>query len=127
MMVIAEYYGMRLFLKLLKVPRHILFPVVLVLCIVGAFSSNNRVFDVWSIIWFALLGYGLTKFDFPTAPFIMGYILGDMFELNLRRALIITNGSYLGLFSRPISATVLIASAAFLIFMLIKRRTRTAY
>ena len=118
LMVVVEYHGMRLFLKILKVPRHILFPIVLVMCMVGAFSTNSRVFDVWSIIWFTLIGYGLTKFNFPTAPFIMGYILGGMLELHLRRALIITEGSYLAFFGRPISAVVLLASFAFLGMML---------
>ena len=119
--VVVLYFGMRFFLKVLKVPVQILFPIVLVMCMVGAFSANNRIFDVYTIIWFSLIGYGLTKFNFPSAPFIMGYILGSLLELHLRRSLIITNGSYLAFFERPIAAVIFACAGLFVAYTVYSR------
>ncbi len=121
LMVVVEYFGMKGFLQILKVPKHYLFPIVLVMCMVGAFSTNNRIFDVWSILVFALVGYALSKFGFPATPFVLGFILGGLFELNLRRSLIITDGSYWGFFTRPIAAVILLISVAFLAVLLYQR------
>ena len=120
-LIVVMYFGMRFFLRVLKVPTRILFPVVLVMCIVGAFSTNNRIFDVYSIIGIAVLGYALTKFKYPTAPFVMGFILGDLFELYLRRGLMVTDGSFLAFFTRPIAAVIFIISFVFLAFTLYGR------
>jgi putative tricarboxylic transport membrane protein len=120
-MLVVEFFGLPLFLKVLVVPKHILFPVVLAMCAVGAYASNNRVFDVWSIIIFAVVGYGMSKFRYPVSPFILGYILGSIFELNLRRALMITRGNYLAFFSKPIAAGAFIVTALFLAFILVRR------
>ena len=113
LMLVSEYYGMRLFLRVLAVPKHILMPVILVFCVVGAFSVNSRLFDVGSVIVIGLLAYGMKKFDYPHAPFILGFVLGGMFETNLRRALIFTRGDVLEFFRRPVSAV------AFIIFILV--------
>jgi len=121
-MIIAEYYGLRLFLKILLVPNYILLPIVLVMCVIGAYATNNRLFDVWSIIFFALIGYGLQKFKYPVSPFVLGYILGGLLEVNLRRALMVTKGSYLAFFERPIAAVFFIITILFIGFMLRSRR-----
>jgi putative tricarboxylic transport membrane protein len=110
-MLIMEFYGLRIFVKLLRIPKHILLPVILVLCVVGAFGLNNRMFDVWTILLFGLLGYTLEKFKFPLAPIVIGFILGPMAETNLRRGLQFSNGSFIPFLTQPISAIFLAIAA----------------
>ena len=105
MMLVCEFYGMRIFVKLLAIPKHILMPIILVLCVVGAFGLGNRVFDIWTILIFGLLGYGFVKFEVPQAPFIIGFILGPMAETNLRRGLMMSDGNFMAFLTSPISGT----------------------
>lgn len=107
MMLILEFYGLRLFIKLLAVPKHILLPIILVLCVVGAFGLSSRVFDVWTILLFGLIGYGFVKGGIPPAPFIIGFILGPMAETNLRRGLMLSDGNFLAFFANPIACVFL--------------------
>jgi putative tricarboxylic transport membrane protein len=111
-MLLCEMYGVRLFVKLLAVPKHILLPIILVLCVVGAFGLGNRIFDVGTIVFFGLLGYGFVKCKIPQTPFIIGLILGPMAETNLRRGLMLSDGSFMGFLTEPISAIFLAVAAA---------------
>jgi len=112
MMLICELYGVRLFVKMLAVPKYILLPIILVLCFVGAFGLGNRIFDVGTIVFFGLLGYGFVKCGIPQTPFIIGLILGPMAETNLRRGLMLSDGSFMGFLTEPISAAFLGIAAA---------------
>ena len=105
MMLVCEFYGMRIFVKLLGVPKNILLPVILVLCVVGAFGLGSRVFDIWTILIFGLVGYGFVKFGIPQAPFIIGFILGPMAETNLRRGLMLSDNNFMDFLTQPISGT----------------------
>lgn len=119
MMLICEFYGLRVFVKLLAVPKHILLPVILVLSVVGAFGLGSRIFDVWTILVFGLVGYGFVKFGISQAPFIIGFILGPMAETNLRRGLMLSDGDFMGFLTTPISASFLglsVASVAWHVF-----------
>ncbi len=107
MMLVCEFYGMRIFVKLLGVPKNILLPVILVLCVVGAFGLGSRVFDIWTILVFGLVGYGFVKFGIPQAPFIIGFILGPMAETNLRRGLMLSDNNFMDFLTQPISGTFL--------------------
>jgi putative tricarboxylic transport membrane protein len=117
---LLQMYGMNLFVKLLDVPKHYLYPVIVVLAIIGSFGLNNRLFDVFCIFIFALLGYILNKNDFPLAPLVLGFVIGPIVELNLRRGLMTTYGSFWLFFTRPIAAVVL-ALTVFILFFTIKR------
>ena len=108
MMILIQIYGLPVFLKLLSIPKNILLPVVMVLASIGAFAMNNRIFDVWCILAFALLGYGLSKFEFPPAPVVLGFVLGPIIELNFRRGMMSSYGNFFNFFTRPISGTVLV-------------------
>lgn len=110
LMVIFEYGGMRFFVRMLKIPKYYLFPVIIVLCVVGSFGLNNRIFDTWTILLFGIIGYILSKANYPLAPVILGFILGPMVELYLRRGLQITEGHFLPFFQKPFSAFFLILS-----------------
>jgi putative tricarboxylic transport membrane protein len=115
-MLALEYGGIRVFTKLLKVPRHILLPIILVLCVVGAYGLNNRVFDVWVILFFGVLGYAFTKFRFPMAPIILGIILGPMAETGLRRGLQMTNGDFIPFLTQPIAAFFWVAAVFTMVY-----------
>ncbi|WP_434456172.1 tripartite tricarboxylate transporter permease [Stutzerimonas urumqiensis] len=108
LMLLLEFYGLRIFIKLLAVPKHILLPIILVLCVVGAFGLSSRVFDVWTILLFGLIGYGFVKGGIPPAPFIIGFILGPMAETNLRRGLMLSDGNFVGFLTNPISGAFLL-------------------
>ncbi|NDL67370.1 tripartite tricarboxylate transporter permease [Anaerotalea alkaliphila] len=115
-MLILEFYGLRIFSQLLNVPKHLLLPIILVLCVVGAFGINSRVFDVWTILVFGLVGYLFVKFKAPHAPFIMGFILGPMAETNLRRGLMFSEGKFSGFLTNPISGTFLVLALASIVW-----------
>ncbi len=102
-MIIFERGGLKIFVKLLDIPKHILLPIIMVCCVVGGYSSNSRIFDVWCIFLFGLLGLVFKKIKVPTTPLIIGFILGSMAEENLRRALQASNGDLSVFFTRPIS------------------------
>ncbi|MBQ9564991.1 MAG: tripartite tricarboxylate transporter permease, partial [Synergistaceae bacterium] len=112
-MLIFERMGLRLFAKLLDIPKRILLPIIMVMCCVGAYSSNSRVFDVQCVLFFALLGLFFKCFKMPSTPLIIGFILGKMFEDNLRRALQASHGDWSVFFTRPISCGFLIVAVLF--------------
>ncbi len=101
-MLLMEFYGLRVFVKLLAIPKHVLLPVIFCLCAVGAYGLNSRTFDIWSVIIFGILGFGFSVFKVPIAPFILGFILGPMAETNLRRGLMLNQNSLLPLLTSPI-------------------------
>lgn len=119
-MIIVEYAGLNLFVKLLDIPKSILLPIVMITCTVGAFAANNRMFDVWGIFVFGLIGLIFMVLKIPTTPFIIGFILSPMAEQNLRRALMLSGGSITPFFTRPISL-IFIALGVFSIVMSVKR------
>lgn len=106
-MLVVEFLGLKLFVQVLRVPKHYLLPIILSLCVVGAYGLNNRVFDVFTIFVFGLIAYGLKKFGYPFPPVILGFILGPMLELNLRRGLMLTQGNFLPFLTSPIGAPFL--------------------
>lgn len=123
-MLIIEYFGLRVFVKLLKIPKHILMPIIIVLCVVGAFGLNNRLFDTAAIIFFGLIGYGVQKIKLPQAPIVLGFILGPIIEVNFRRAVMFSEGKLLPFFTKPISGFFLLLAALSIIVPLIKSITQ---
>ncbi len=97
-----------LWVQILRIPDKILYPLIILFCLVGAYSINNSVFDIGVMVLFGIIGYLLKKFDFEAAPLILGFVLGPMFEVNLRRSLLMSQGSF-GIFvERPIAIVALI-------------------
>ncbi|MDR2433138.1 MAG: tripartite tricarboxylate transporter permease [Treponema sp.] len=88
--------------RVLLIPRQKLMPIVFTLCVVGSFALQARLFDVSIMIVFGILGFLLREMDYPMAPLVLGIILGDILDKNLRRALIISDGSLAPFFTRPI-------------------------
>jgi len=100
--------------RMLKVPYRYLAVVVVVICVIGAYSVNNSTWDVGVMVFFGVVGYLLRKFAFPASPFILAMILGPMLEKTLQQSLIASGGDFLTFLTRPISASLLVA-ASFLI------------
>jgi putative tricarboxylic transport membrane protein len=92
--------------QVLRVPQHVLVPIIFVLCAVGSFAIAGRMFDVYVMLVFGIVGYLLRQFGYPMAPLVLGIVLGDLLEKNLRRALILSDGDLTPFFTRPISAVV---------------------
>ena len=108
LMLLFEFYGLRLFVKMLKIPKHILMPVVFILCVVGAYGISSRTFDVAAMIVFGIVGLLFKSYDIPSAPFILGFILGPMAETNLRRGLQLSEGSLMPFVQKPIALTFIL-------------------
>ena len=107
-MLFMEFFGMRIFVKLLSIPKYILLPCVFVLCVIGAYSLKNNMSQVIACLLFGAIGFAFKKFDIPTTPFILGFILGPLAEVNYRRGMIRTQGSFLPFLTSPISAVFLL-------------------
>ena len=103
--------GVRLFCRVVELPKRIIIPVIVTLSIVGAYSMNNSIFDVWVCIGFGIIGYIMQKVDMPSSPIILAVILGPMAESNLRRAVLMYQGSYSFLWTRPIGVVFLALAA----------------
>jgi putative tricarboxylic transport membrane protein len=99
-------YGLtltNLLIKVLMVPKPVILPIIFVLCVVGSFAISSRLFDVWVMLGFGVLGFVLRRLDYPVAPLVLGMVLGDLMEKGLRRGLVLSDGSLVPFFTRPIS------------------------
>jgi putative tricarboxylic transport membrane protein len=119
MLVILNLPLIGLWVKLLKVPYQVLFPIILAFCSIGVYSVNSNVFDLFSVAFFGLLGYTLLKLKCEPAPLLLGFVLGPMLEENLRRAMILGRGDPSVFVTRPISLTLLLLTVAVLIIVLL--------
>ncbi|HOA76722.1 MAG TPA: tripartite tricarboxylate transporter permease [Thermosynergistes sp.] len=108
MMLILGLTLTRFTVRVLEIKKEIFMPLVVVLCIIGAYAVNMRIFDVYLMLGFGLLGYALRIGKFPAAPMTLGIILGPMADENFRRALSIADGSLAPFFTRPISLGLVI-------------------
>src|SRR5687767_13390850 len=96
-----------LFAQVLRTPAYILYPIILGISIVGVYSASGSLFDVWMLAGFGLVGYLMRKLDYPSAPLILGLVLGGALERALRQSLMMSDGSLSILVSRPVSAVML--------------------
>jgi len=90
-------------LLVLRVPHIRLMPVIFVLCAIGSFAIASRTFDIWVMLGFGVIGLILRELKFPMAPLILGVVLGPILDLNLRRGLVLSDGSLMPFLTRPIS------------------------
>jgi putative tricarboxylic transport membrane protein len=120
-MMVLQWLLARVYLRIVSVPKSILVPVILVLCVIGAYALNNTIDNVWALLIFGVLGYLLVKFGFPLAPLILGVILGDQIEVNLVRSLMTDADPWLFL-TRPISGAMLVLSALSVVLALWQHR-----
>ena len=104
-----------LWVQLLKVPYKILFPMILLFCVIGAYSVSNQVFDVYLMLGFGILGWLMKKYGYEPAPLVLAFVLGPMLENNLRKSMILSQGDFMMFVERPISAVCL----AFAVLLLV--------
>lgn len=107
-----------LWVRVLMVPYYILYPAILFLVCIGVYSVNHSVFDIWTVVVFSLIGYGMRILTLPAAPLILGLVLGPMMEIQFRRTLIFNRGEFSAFVERPISAFLLALTALILAWTL---------
>lgn len=105
-MLVLGLLLIRPLLFVLAIPREYLTPVVFVLCTIGSFAIASRLFDVWTMVGFGILGFILREMRFPMAPLVLGLVLGDILDKNFRRAMVLGAGSIEPFFTRPVSAVL---------------------
>ena len=108
-----------LWVKILKVPYPILFPLILLFCLIGAYSLNNSIVEVLIMVIFGLIGYLFKKFEYEAAPLILALVLGPMLETALRRSLLLSAGDPMIFLTRPISAVLMLISFFLLAYPLV--------
>jgi putative tricarboxylic transport membrane protein len=101
-MLAMEFYGLRVFFQMLAIPKYILLPCIFVLCALGAYQLKNNISQVIACLLFGLVGYGFKKFSIPSTPFILGFILGPLAEVNYRRGMMAHGGSFASFLASPI-------------------------
>lgn len=117
MLLVAGIVLIPFFGSVLKVPKAYLLPAVLLLSVMGTYSLQNSIFDLWVMLAFGLIGYILRRANYPLAPIIIGLILGPILENNLRRSLLISRDGLMIFLERPISATILAIVAIMLAYI----------
>lgn len=120
-MLIIMFVCLKYIVKLLNMPQNILMPIIMVLCVVGAFSNNSRVFEIYVFLIAGIVGKCLEMVDYPQAPVLLGFLLGGYTEKYLRRGLQMTDGSLSAFMSYPIAATFIVLSVIFLILNVARR------
>jgi putative tricarboxylic transport membrane protein len=122
-------YGLtltRLLVQVLRVPQHIIVPIIFVLCTVGSFAIAGRLFDVYVMLAFGLIGFFLRHHGYPMAPLVLGIVLGDLLEKNLRRALVLSDGDLTPFFTRPISGAFAALIIGTIVWMSLRRGRASA-
>ncbi|MCX5819794.1 MAG: tripartite tricarboxylate transporter permease [Deltaproteobacteria bacterium] len=114
MLVILNLPLIGLWVQVLKVPYHLLFPLILLFCLVGAYSLNSNIDECTIMVVFGVMGYLFKKFEWPAAPLILAMVLGPTMEKTLRQSLLIADGSGWIFFTRPISLVTLLICFALL-------------
>jgi len=109
----------RYWLSVFKIPYAVLFPSILFFCCIGTYSVNNNLDDIFITAAFGFLGYIFMRLEFDAAPLMLGFILGPMLEENLRRALLLSRGSFGSFFTRPISGTLLTLIGVFIAWQVV--------
>lgn len=128
-MLIQGKIFINFFSNVTKISSEVLVPILVVLCVIGAYAVNNTIFDAVLMLVFGIIGYTLKSYGFPLTPAVIGIVLGPLAESNLRRSLIMSNNDWMIFFQKPISAFFLVLSLVMLAYPLIKKtleKRRTA-
>jgi len=106
MLVILNLPLISIWVRLLTVPYHIMYPIIMVIICIGAFSINNNPFDIYVVAIMGIIGYGFRTLKMPPAPLLMGFVLGPLMEEYMRRAMLLSRGNFMTFIERPISGTM---------------------
>jgi putative tricarboxylic transport membrane protein len=119
MLLVLNLPMVPVFAQILRMPVYVLFPFIFGISIVGVYGTTGRMFDLGLLAGFGFLGYMMGKLKFPTAPLILGFVLGDSMERALRQSMMMYGGDFGAMFHRPISATMLVLAGVVLVMPLI--------
>lgn len=119
--------GAKIASRLITTPVRYFMPIVALLCCVGSYSLRNSVFDIFVLLTLGTIGYIFSKIDVPASPLILGLVLGEIAEINLRRALVITSGNVIEVFKRPITAAFIIATLLIIFSPVLIRKGKAIY
>jgi putative tricarboxylic transport membrane protein len=108
-----------MWVRLLRVPYVILYPLILLFCLIGVYSVNNNIVEIFIMVLAGVAGLVLRRLGFDGAPFLLALVLGPMMESSLRQALLISRGSFGIFFTRPVSGVLMVLAVAFLVTALI--------
>ena len=108
-----------LWVKILKIPYPVLFPLILLFCLIGVYSLNNNTAEISLMLVFGVVGYLMKKFNYEAAPLVLALVLGPMMENALRQSLIMSNGSPGIFFTRPIALVIMLVVLTLLILPLL--------
>ena len=108
-------------MSILRIPRGIIAPIIVFICIVGAYSVNNNMFDVWFMVGAGVIAFIMQKHQYPVAPILLAFVLAPRFEQAIRRAFSISNGSAKIFIEKPISAALLLITAVFILAPVVMR------
>lgn len=120
-MLLVGMAGVKIFAKIISVERKLLLPAILILSLVGSYAINQNMFDVFFAIIMGVIGYLLSKYEFPLSPILLALILGPMCESNIRRFMQIADGQFLMIFTKPICVTFIGLAVASLIISVINQ------
>jgi putative tricarboxylic transport membrane protein len=120
--LIIGLFGVKLFVKILQIPERILMPLIISMAFVGSFAVKNSLFNVGIMLAFGLIGYFMRKLKFPITPVVLALVLGPMAEASLRRALILSGGSWMIFIQRPITFTLLVVTVISVMFPIIREK-----
>ncbi len=123
-MFILMMFSIPVLRRVVDIPKSYIVSLVLVLCVVGVFGYNNRWFEVGVMLVFGIIGFGMERGGFPLGPFVIGFILGPIAESKLRSGLMVTGGDIMPLFTRPLSATLLVITFGLIVWSFLPRRTQ---
>jgi len=121
MLLILNLPLVPLFAQILRLPGHVLYPIIIGVSVVGVYSVDQRLFDCWLVGFFGLLGYLMRKLEYPTAPLILGLVLGDLMENAVRQSLMMSAGDISILYTRPLALVMLVLTAGVLAVPMFRR------
>ncbi|WP_243153473.1 tripartite tricarboxylate transporter permease [Senegalia massiliensis] len=124
-LLVIGLFGIKYFTKILLVPKSILSPLILVLCVVGSYALNNNYFDVIVMLIAGIIGYFMVKLEFPVSPVILGLILGPLMESNLRRSLLMSQGNLSIFYTRSITLVLLVLAIITLLTPIISNNLKS--
>jgi putative tricarboxylic transport membrane protein len=126
-LLIFGFTGIRLFCRIVEIPKAIIIPIIIMLSIIGTYSINNSVVDIYWMFFFGILGYFFKMYDYPVSTLVLGVILAPIIDTNFRRAIVICHGNLLefiaGFFTSPISLVLLL----FIVFMTVPDSVRSKF
>jgi putative tricarboxylic transport membrane protein len=124
MLVLLNLPLIGLWVKILRIPYYLLSPLILLICLIGAYSLNNSTVELMIMVICGMVGYLMNKYGYPAAPLVLALVLGPRFEESLRQSLIMSKGSLGIFFSRPISAVLAIISLSLLVSPILFRKQK---